>query len=626
MKKLFISSLIIGATAFAFGADNYNIGISWKGSGGVDDWSNGNATFSEDDAIFDYQYYMQATGITTPGNWGVEYWLYSEKTSLKPYYSPSSLTFQNLSYEKNGVLTASKLYLTSKATGKTTLTVANDITFKMDASNTSVVFQNTSSTQRFGLISAGGDFNIGTADQAEGVKGTLAIGGSGSNIKELKITGATNVRTGGTLRVFADTYTTGKITLDTASSLTIGDGDTYGNTLTVNGYSSTGTSSAKIYANTVNITDTISLTNTETSTRTTIYADSLSTKDIVASGNGWLYFFAKDVETNTTFNVDGDITLSDNAKIMSQNGTSFGSDNVRADITMSGTSQLSFGFTTNEKLSRNVYAGVITLNGESTSSRPTINLINITARQDSHATWDIKGLSGTQGNITIYAPGTNNTASLILSIDEGKTYSYSGVIQNLYTIMTGTNSKGVQYLRGNLYNIGTLESRGGTLYINGTHLTGTKIRFNNGSGKLGIVSENSDYGELNVASIELNYRATLLLDISDSVQDIITADGISVSATEVDGALKTFHIDFNLADDIVLDKQYRVFTAKNTLNTNGTSLDLITSTNNLGYDAEFSVADNSLYVIFSTAVPEPAEWAMIFGALALGLAIYRRRK
>ena len=164
------------------------------------------------------------------------------------------------------------------------------------------------------------------------------------------------------------------------------------------------------------------------------------------------------------------------------------------------------------------------------------------------------------------------------------------------------------------------------MYINGTHLTGTKIRFNNGSGKLGIVSENSDYGELNASLIELNYRATLLLDISDSAQDIITADGISVSATEVDGALKTFHIDFNLADDIVLDKQYRVFTAKNTLNTNGTSLDLITSTNNLGYDVEFSVADNSLYVIFSTAVPEPAEWAMIFGVLALGLAIYRRRK
>jgi len=30
--------------------------------------------------------------------------------------------------------------------------------------------------------------------------------------------------------------------------------------------------------------------------------------------------------------------------------------------------------------------------------------------------------------------------------------------------------------------------------------------------------------------------------------------------------------------------------------------------------------------ILTVAVPEPAEWAMIFGALALALAIYRRRK
>ena len=50
------------------------------------------------------------------------------------------------------------------------------------------------------------------------------------------------------------------------------------------------------------------------------------------------------------------------------------------------------------------------------------------------------------------------------------------------------------------------------------------------------------------------------------------------------------------------------------------------ATNNLGYNMNFVSDGNSLSVIFSVAVPEPAEWAMIFGALALGLAIYRRRK
>ena len=32
------------------------------------------------------------------------------------------------------------------------------------------------------------------------------------------------------------------------------------------------------------------------------------------------------------------------------------------------------------------------------------------------------------------------------------------------------------------------------------------------------------------------------------------------------------------------------------------------------------------YLLSAVAVPEPAEWAMIFGGIALGLAIYRRRK
>jgi hypothetical protein len=36
--------------------------------------------------------------------------------------------------------------------------------------------------------------------------------------------------------------------------------------------------------------------------------------------------------------------------------------------------------------------------------------------------------------------------------------------------------------------------------------------------------------------------------------------------------------------------------------------------------------ENGYYWLSATAVPEPAEWAMLFGAIALGFAIYRRRK
>ena len=45
-----------------------------------------------------------------------------------------------------------------------------------------------------------------------------------------------------------------------------------------------------------------------------------------------------------------------------------------------------------------------------------------------------------------------------------------------------------------------------------------------------------------------------------------------------------------------------------------------------GFEVQGSLVSNNGWLAISTAVPEPAEWAMIFGAVALGFAIYRRRK
>ena len=41
-------------------------------------------------------------------------------------------------------------------------------------------------------------------------------------------------------------------------------------------------------------------------------------------------------------------------------------------------------------------------------------------------------------------------------------------------------------------------------------------------------------------------------------------------------------------------------------------------------DCTYEIKGNSLNILIN--VPEPAEWAMIFGAVALGVAVYRRRK
>ncbi|PWM30622.1 MAG: hypothetical protein DBX55_04390 [Verrucomicrobia bacterium] len=41
--------------------------------------------------------------------------------------------------------------------------------------------------------------------------------------------------------------------------------------------------------------------------------------------------------------------------------------------------------------------------------------------------------------------------------------------------------------------------------------------------------------------------------------------------------------------------------------------------------AQFALYDDGLYVYY-TAVPEPAELAALFGAIALGFAAWRRRR
>ncbi|MBQ2721572.1 MAG: PEP-CTERM sorting domain-containing protein [Opitutales bacterium] len=198
-------------------------------------------------------------------------------------------------------------------------------------------------------------------------------------------------------------------------------------------------------------------------------------------------------------------------------------------------------------------------------------------------------------------------------------------MSNINILMTGSDNKGTQYLRGDNSNIKTISVRGGKLYINGENLVNTNISFENAVGALGIVSKDTDFGVLNVNKLNLNHRSILLLDISDAQQDIITAKNVSFADPTLNNN-KTLHIDFTLGDDIVLGKQYKVFEATEALQENG-ALEYITSTNNKDYFANFVISGNALNVFFTNvAVPEPAEWAMIFGALALGLAIYRRRK
>jgi hypothetical protein len=57
-----------------------------------------------------------------------------------------------------------------------------------------------------------------------------------------------------------------------------------------------------------------------------------------------------------------------------------------------------------------------------------------------------------------------------------------------------------------------------------------------------------------------------------------------------------------------------------------TALELFDLSTETAIDYQWVATDGGYWLNFATAVPEPAEWAMILGAIALGLAVYRRRK
>ena len=95
----------------------------------------------------------------------------------------------------------------------------------------------------------------------------------------------------------------------------------------------------------------------------------------------------------------------------------------------------------------------------------------------------------------------------------------------------------------------------------------------------------------------------------------------------VDGAI-LFHTDNTYKNTYEWDAENAVMRVTSTYN--GTLsvqyADFIDANGNALTNLSFTAVDGGYLLTGMVAVPEPAEWAMILGALALGFAIYRKRK
>ncbi len=115
--------------------------------------------------------------------------------------------------------------------------------------------------------------------------------------------------------------------------------------------------------------------------------------------------------------------------------------------------------------------------------------------------------------------------------------------------------------------------------------------------------------DITMKNLKFNGNATLTLDfaeggsltLTEGLSDFTTGDNILISDT-ISNSLKIY----NLTDD-----QKKLFS---------------TSVENASVSFADATDASGSYSYVNVVVPEPAQWATIFGAIALGVVVYRRRK
>ena len=138
---------------------------------------------------------------------------------------------------------------------------------------------------------------------------------------------------------------------------------------------------------------------------------------------------------------------------------------------------------------------------------------------------------------------------------------------------------------------------------------GAKLEVTNGK------SLTVEYGNINV---ETDVNSSTLMTIDSDAGFFVTDD--TVLNVNVIGEVGDYHkitiLTWNEDSRIGENIHYTVDNAHVFLSINGV----------LQVDNWMSKIENNSFMIVIGNVPEPAEWAMIFGALALGVAVYRKRK
>lgn len=374
-----------------------------------------------------------------------------------------------------------------------------------------------------------------------------------------------------------------------------------------------------------------------------ITADKIGLYNSTATFGGTVAAKASGARTSIILN-GGTVNLATGAANTLENAVVSSSDSSSATaLNISNSMSLYSYVVTNKASSLNVAAGKTLTVGATTS----VNLFNNI------------GTGTINGKLVIMSKdGAHNITSTVgnLTIDGGTISEISGA--GSYALSTGANCT-VKLVNGASVDLasGFLSINGsGTYDIDATSkLNIGKISFNNGGGNLKLASaSNLDTSVLSSSNISILVNGP---GGSGSTGNIYLTSGTGVYKFGKISFLRTSNLNVHLggaevsfdgvdsldgvrecASTLVLydfaESLVKLNIDEKILSADGTIT--LTASNTLlklsAYDTDgnllngdWSIDDNG-YLFNSALVPEPAEWAAIFGALALALAIRRRRK
>jgi|GEM_PF-1096897 len=222
--------------------------------------------------------------------------------------------------------------------------------------------------------------------------------------------------------------------------------------------------------------------------------------------------------------------------------------------------------------------------------------------------------------------------------DFGKGSTAADLLNYTGKVAITKNGTGTQYLAGYTYYRGDTTVNAGALYIhadgadNSLGLGVAAVVLNGGRfGACGFATSSTEVtaiGTVKMTSLTWDSSAVIAVDLgAGATSDLIAISGAFDKAAG-DGDTDVYTFDF--AGDILAETtttEYRIIAWEDLLVVGFDVSDFAYTYEgsvNEGFEGYFTMKNDGLY--FTQVVPEPAAFAAIFGALALGFAAYRRKR